>query len=347
MELLISIIVPVYNVAPYLERCVSSLLGQSYEHFEVILVNDGSTDESQAICERFARSDARVHLVVKENGGLASARNVGMGYAAGDYIGFVDGDDWVRPDMLQRLADIARTVRPDMIRFGYQKMLGGKVTGTYALPYPEGLCEGERLKALQLDTVSYEPALDYSRARILSAWGGVYRRELLEEADILFVSEREILNEDYLFVLQASLAARSIYICREAFYYYDTRANSITTVYRTEMYRRKQALYERYRALLAGRGNDYNARLACFYIDCVYACIVNECTSQKPAGSAIRAIRTMLEDRRLKQCLDRCGTQDGPPKARGICWLMGHRLAGCIYWGYRLAKLFRGANRAL
>ena len=95
MEPLISIIVPVYNVAAYLCRCVDSLLGQSYQNIELLLVDDGSTDESRAICDEYAARDARVRAFHKKNGGLSDARNAGLDAAKGAYLSFVDGDDWV------------------------------------------------------------------------------------------------------------------------------------------------------------------------------------------------------------------------------------------------------------
>lgn len=344
---LISVIVPIYNVASYLDRCISSLIAQSYQNLEIILVNDGSTDESEAVCEKYAQSDSRVRLIVQKNGGPASARNMGMECATGAYFSFIDGDDWVAPNLYQRMVEVIQAFQPDMIRFGYRKMLHGRVAKVYRLPYSEGLYQGKALEQIQMDTVCNERALDYDRTRILSACGNLYRRDLILQSEISFVSEREILNEDYLFVLQASLASRSIYICQDLFYYYDTRPNSITTVYRTEMYQRKRALYERYQAVLARQDERYQARLNHFYIDCIYACIVNECTSRKPAYEAIQSIRFMLNDKELRKCLDTDKLRSASQKAKVICWMMRCRMAGCIYWGYRLVKQFRGAKSSL
>ena len=96
---LISVIVPVYNVETLLPRCVDSILTQTYECLEVLLVDDGSTDASGEICEQFAKKDTRIRVIHKENGGLSSARNAGLDVASGDYIGFVDSDDWIEPEM--------------------------------------------------------------------------------------------------------------------------------------------------------------------------------------------------------------------------------------------------------
>lgn len=99
MDKLISIIVPVYNVEKYLRRCIDSILNQTYHNLDVILIDDGSTDESGKICDEYACKDNRIRVIHKPNGGLSSARNIGIDNAKGDYIGFVDSDDWVEPEM--------------------------------------------------------------------------------------------------------------------------------------------------------------------------------------------------------------------------------------------------------
>ena len=102
----ISVIVPVYNVEPYLAKCVDSILEQSYTNLEVILVNDGSKDSSGSICDDFARKDHRVRVIHKENGGLSSARNVGIEAATGEYISFIDSDDWIEPAAYEHLLEL-------------------------------------------------------------------------------------------------------------------------------------------------------------------------------------------------------------------------------------------------
>lgn len=106
MKDLISIIVPVYNVSAYLGRCIDSILAQTYKNFEVILVNDGSTDDSGKVCDSYALLDSRVKVIHKENGGLSSARNAGIAIAQGEYLGFVDSDDWITSDMYEYLYSV-------------------------------------------------------------------------------------------------------------------------------------------------------------------------------------------------------------------------------------------------
>lgn len=103
----ISVIVPVYNVAPYLKKCVDSIINQTFTDIEIILVDDGSTDESGTICDQYAQKDSRVKVIHKPNGGLSDARNSGLEVCSGEYIGFVDSDDWISPDMYETLIHFA------------------------------------------------------------------------------------------------------------------------------------------------------------------------------------------------------------------------------------------------
>ena len=118
----ISIVVPVYNVEDYLERCIESLLSQTYRNIEIILIDDGSGDASKEICDRYAAADNRVIALHKENGGVFSARRAGAGLATGDYVCSVDGDDWIEADRILRFAERAAETDADMVYMeGYYK----------------------------------------------------------------------------------------------------------------------------------------------------------------------------------------------------------------------------------
>lgn len=103
MNPLISVIVPVYNVEKYLDRCVKSIINQTYSNLEIILVDDGSSDNSPKICDEYAKTDDRIKVIHKENGGVCSARNIGLEHCKGEYVGFVDSDDWLAPTMYENL----------------------------------------------------------------------------------------------------------------------------------------------------------------------------------------------------------------------------------------------------
>lgn len=123
---LISIIVPVYKVEKYLDRCVNSLINQTYKNIEIILVDDGSPDNCPVMCDKWAENDNRIKVIRKQNGGVSSARNVGLNIAAGEYIGFVDSDDWVDEDMYSHLFFLIEAYNADISCIDFFKMTDEK-----------------------------------------------------------------------------------------------------------------------------------------------------------------------------------------------------------------------------
>lgn len=114
-EPLISVIVPIYQVRPWLEKCLDSIVRQSYPHLEIILVDDGSTDGCSAVCDEWAEKDSRILVIHQENAGLSAARNIGLRHARGAYISFIDSDDYIHPDMIRRLVETAEAEKAGIV----------------------------------------------------------------------------------------------------------------------------------------------------------------------------------------------------------------------------------------
>ena len=121
----ISIIVPVYNVEKYLERCVKSIQNQTYSDLEIILVDDGSPDSSGALCDQYAKEDKRIKVIHKKNGGLSEARNYGIEAATGSYIMFIDSDDWIDLDMAEMLCKLSNKYDADIVECSWRNILCG------------------------------------------------------------------------------------------------------------------------------------------------------------------------------------------------------------------------------
>lgn len=117
MDKLVSVIVPVYGTEAYLDRCIRSISEQTYRELEIILVDDGSPDQCPEICDRWAEVDPRIKVIHKPNGGLSSARNTGIDIASGDFLGFVDSDDWIAPDLYERVMKLFDVYDPDIVTF--------------------------------------------------------------------------------------------------------------------------------------------------------------------------------------------------------------------------------------
>lgn len=222
-EPLISVIVPVYNVKQYMERCVDSILAQTYANIEIILVDDGSTDGSGNLCDRYAGKDDRVHVVHKDNGGLSDARNAGIQVAKGEYYAFVDSDDYVAADYITYLYNLL-DAKPNKNRMqisicGYRKVYGDETEVTDGVDDAAG--------AIRVyDTEEGLFHLLYQKQMISSAWGRLFQAQLFRE--IRFPKGR--LHEDVAVLYKLFDAADKIICGSKEKYYYVQRGDSIVNM---------------------------------------------------------------------------------------------------------------------
>ena len=205
----------------------------------------------------------------------------------------------VAPDMVEKLAAVLNRSRPDLIRYGFRMIAADGAGQDWILPYAEGLYRGESLRALRLDGIYPANTLDYSVPRVLSAWAHLFRRAFLTEHHFRFVSPKEVLNEDYLFLVQVMLAAEEIYCLPEALYLYLTRDGSLSRSPQPAMMERKKKLIAAYRCALPAGDPEVDVRLRNFYIDAVYDCFVNACTQSASRADAMERIRPLLRDPEL------------------------------------------------
>ncbi len=212
-EPLISVIVPVYNVSGYLDRCMQSLVKQTYQNLEIILVDDGSTDNSGDLCDQWAGRDSRIQVIHRKNNGLSQARNTGLNAATGEYITFVDSDDILSPQLCQVLYEV----------------MGG--TADISICDAEHVFEDKPYEFSvtdRVETMTAEQAicqLWYQKGFLPSAWGKLYRRELFEGKE--FTSDR--IFEDIDLMHELFYDAKTIVYNHSRLYGYVHRAGSITT----------------------------------------------------------------------------------------------------------------------
>lgn len=219
-----SIIVPIYKVETFLHQCVDSVLNQNYQDFELILVDDGSTDECPTICDKYAKKDNRVRVIHKKNGGLVSARKAGVETAKGDYCIPLDGDDWLEDGCLERLSDVIGKYSPDVIRFGY--IIASEENKIFRS------VEHYRLGFYNRDQIDREimPSLIYSDlgyAFPSSIWGECVLRSLYKEEQMAVPDEITI-GEDFAVTKPIITKASSLYIMSDCLYSYRTNMASMT-----------------------------------------------------------------------------------------------------------------------
>lgn len=208
-----SVIVPIYKVEACLKKCVDSLINQTYQDIEIILVDDGSPDRCPAMCDEYAKNDTRIKVIHKENGGLSDARNKGLEVATGDYIVFVDSDDYIELDTCQKFAHFAQEK--------YDILIGDAIV-------EGGVCNLQHIANTSVLT-GEQYLLEAYRAKKapMAAWLNVYHRDFLIKNNLLF--QKGILHEDEEFTPRCLLAAKTVVCTGICFYHYIIRDNSITT----------------------------------------------------------------------------------------------------------------------
>ena len=218
----VSIIIPVYNKQKYLKKSIQSILEQTYDNFELIIVNDGSTDNSSKICHNFQKIDQRVRVIDLENNGVSNARNVGISNANGDYIQFIDADDYTANNMLENLVNIARIYNPDVIVNGIEKINEKNESVGKILPTFDGMTDIDKIMENFAKVQKQTGIYGYVHNKFI-------RKSIIDNNNLLF--DKDIwLAEDLDFCLDLYSNISSIYFCKDIYYYYLQEAeNSSTT----------------------------------------------------------------------------------------------------------------------
>lgn len=222
---LISIIVPVYNNEKYLEVCINSIINQTYKNIEIIIVNDGSTDNTASICEYYQKLDTRIKVIHKENGGPTSARKIGLKLACGELVTFVDGDDWIESDMVEKMVYMQEQTGADIIITDCIEEINNS---QYIIKncIKRGFYQGERLvKEVYPRMIYYDDFFNFGILQYM--WSKLYKlNDAIKIIDTL--DERVHDGEDVVFVFTSILNAKSIYISDQYFYHYRIHQESIT-----------------------------------------------------------------------------------------------------------------------
>lgn len=207
----LSIILPVYKVEKYIQRCINSILSQTFSDFELIIIDDGSPDNCGLICDEFAQKDNRIKVIHKTNEGLGFARNAGLDIATGEYVAFIDSDDWIEKDMFEYLISIADKNKCDVVRFGWFLEGINQSKNDFDLK-GEGIVDKEFVnEAFILDKFGSQ------------AWKNIYRLDLFR--DIRFPPG---IYEDLLCIYKIILKAKRVYCTDKPFYHYLIREDNIS-----------------------------------------------------------------------------------------------------------------------
>ena len=246
-EPLVSIIVPVYNTEAYLKECVDSIVNQTYQNLEIVLINDGSTDKCANICDTYALIDSRIKVIHKKNGGLSSAREVGISNSRGTYLMIVDSDDWIDLEAIEKCVEVAEKDNSECVFFSYVKEYGNRSIPNYL--FPDSFCYGKdeaeerihrRIIGFRKEELQHPEKID----NLSTLWGKLYKKEVALKGKI--VSEREVgTSEDTIFNIYALENCECLSYTNHCFYHY-RRSNlqAATMKYKPNLYENWKNLYQ-------------------------------------------------------------------------------------------------------
>ena len=242
----ISVIVPVYNVEKYLPRCMDSIINQTLNDIEIIMIDDGSPDNCPKLCDEYVKRDSRVKVVHQKNQGLGLARNTGLEIATGKYVTFVDSDDYIALESMECIWAKMEECNADMCVFSYKNKADSGSEELKTIPIGDNVYE-ERdiLSVVLLGMVGSEPTYPRDTYIGMSVWKCAYSRKVLEENNLRFISEREYISEDIIFQLLTLKYMKRVVTMTRPLYFYceNASSDSLTKKYSEDKFRRYKKLY--------------------------------------------------------------------------------------------------------
>ncbi len=226
---LVSVVIPIYNVEKYLDRCIISVVNQTYKNLEIILVDDGSPDNCPAMCDEWAKKDSRIKVIHKKNAGLGMARNTGIDNANGDYIFFFDSDDYVDVEIAEKCVAAITEKNSDVVIYGRYdlcddgKLEEKKITSTEKF-FDENSIKNNLLPGM----------FTYDMGFGVSSCGKMFRLDTIKSSGLRYKSESEIISEDTYFALEFFSKIKSAAVIDDSLYYYFKRNNSLSRTFKKD-----------------------------------------------------------------------------------------------------------------
>lgn len=324
----VSIIVPIYKTEKYLTRCVESLLKQTLDDIEIILVDDGSPDNCGQLCDAFAERDKRIRVVHKQNGGLSSARNAGLVEARGTYVGFVDSDDDVEPDMYEKMLQAAEAYQADFVMADYRRIERDGTSFVKTLDIDGGYYDREKIVRDIFPNLIMRESIEYGP--LLSVCHCLYRKDFLDQHRLSFDEEVRWSEDNIFSAIMGYYCQSFFYMKGEALYHYYQNAESITTSYRNgawDVYSVMNAHLHRFFDTVQEYDFSRQLKLNMIYYAC--NCIGQEIP--RPPQEARKRIGDILNSSQLRAAFQDFTMPDVPFKLKMQLYLMKMRQTSLLY----------------
>lgn len=293
MNPIISIVIPCYNVEEYIDKCLNSILNQSYKNIELICINDGSTDKTLSIIEQFADRDSRIKLHNQANKGLSKTRSLGLKYASGDYIMFVDADDWLSTDCIETVLTPQKNY--DVICFSYIREFANQ-----SVPKILGLAGEYTASDLQrrmVGPVDNEISNIENLDALVTVWGKLYRSEKVKHVKFTEVATIGTW-EDGLFNLNVLENCQNVLILDQPLYHYrKTNQNSFTSLYKKDFYKKWMFKFSLISELIVGKDEVYKKALKNRIAISVLGLTLTEINNKNSISKKINGIKYILSEK--------------------------------------------------
>lgn len=307
--MVVSIIIPIYKVEKYLGECIESILNQTYYNLEILLVDDGSPDHCGEICDQYAMKDKRIKVIHKENQGLGMARNTGLDYATGEFICFVDSDDWLNCNAIETFMRYQEKYNADIVMCNYEKR-----DDNNQLLYEYRIIDEQRVfdSAEEIEKNIFWPMIGQKSNVVndftvnMCVWTNMYRHSIIKENGIRFLSEREYLSEDICFNLQFLLNSRRAVMIPDSLYNYRYNPLSLTNCYKGNEYEKARKLFEKVSmwADQAKVQSEREYRVHRFFVTKVRELMFRLCSSSKSFSEKCLNCKEIEHNEDLESVLD-------------------------------------------
>ncbi len=332
MENLVSVVVPAYNAESKIERCLASLCKQTYSSIEIIVIDDGSPDDTAEIVKKMAEQDCRIHCVTQENKGVAAARNKGVELATGAYIAFCDADDYVTPDYLHCL--LAEKEGADWVLAGFSNVIQGKE-----------YCFNEPYKQTYVTGSAWEHFLEewYKNPYIATVWGKLYKKQIIVENAVYFPEQTEQ-GEDTIFNIRYVAVCDKVAFVNKALYFYEENEDSLTKKRRNNVWENQADIFREYCETVRKKGCSEKCS-ALFFSRGILVALGHAAETKWESG----AWKKLCDEIRQHACFKACVKQKKEMDwfAKTVVFLLSIKTDRCVkllygikLFGYRYMRTF-------
>ena len=339
-EELVTVVIPIFNVEKHLDRCMESVVNQTYPNLEIIMVDDGSTDTCPQKCEEWARRDDRIKVVHKENAGLGMARNTGIEHASGEYICFFDSDDYISLDLIEKTLSFAKSEHSEIVIFGFHNVdPAGRIQKSIIPNTKKHRYTGEEVQNVFLPDLIGPDLHTGERTDLwMSACACLYSMELIHRAQWRFVSERDIISEDIYSLLCLYKDVNSVSILPEAFYFYCENHASLSHTYRKDRFGSINHFLTSCQQVCAHLGycEEVMERLAYPYLSNTIAAMKMIVTADLAYSEKRKLIRQIVDDHQMRQVLRQTDIRKESFARKTLLKVMRLRLDGIVYYLVKL-----------